>query len=478
MRSRRILAAVLAAAVSLISGGAKAWGPESQVAIVSAGTRLLGQDSAFNLHQMLRYVVQGASMAPDRQKALYASFDVDPVAAIQREMILMASVRGDRIDPYYAYRLGGLGKLVAQATAPFAVDDTGSVRARYYADVDAAIDRTNLTPTPRRVVDPRAYFSMLRTDTAANEQTIVVDYRGGLGFNGFARASLPQDASRSVNAVADVWYTVLTSQMPLYDQPVTAKRDFVLDSLDFYLAMGNLEEAKATYESAQAMGILDDNLRKAIGDRYFAAEHYERAMVEYLKILESTPDRRDVVERVAEFYEQEGDRKEEAGDLEGAREAYSKAVGANSLLTDAQRKLLDVDSRIADRDQRLLVQRGAADEARELENQSEEAAMRRDYARAIALLRDAEARYSSVTEEFPEESKIASVGLRNVTLRLKELKQELITNSRTLSGTGYMYDVQQIAVKTPDGSAQALESMLQREFSGAVAALGQQVTPE
>ncbi len=477
MGGNRLLAAAVVAGLTLACMPAGAWGPDTQVAIVSAGTRLLGQDSTFSLHQFLKYVNQGASIAPDRQRALFPAFSIDHVNAIQREMILLQSVRGDRIDPYYAYRLGALGKLVAQATAPLAESEGSTVRAQYYADVDGAIDQTNLRPERRKVVDPRAYFSLLRSQASQNEKTIEVDYRGGVGFSGFARSSLPHDASRSVNAVADVWYTVLTAQMPLYDQPVGAKRDYILDGLDFYLSLGNLEEAKAIYESAQDMNLMDNNLRKSIGDKYFAAGQFDRAMVEYQKILESAPDRRDVVERVAVFYEQAGDRAREKGDLEGAREAYAKAVDANSLLTDAQRKLLDVDSKIASRDQRLVVQRSAADEARELENRAEESAVRRDYAQAIALLREAEEKYASVTDEFPEEAKLANVGQRNVSLRLKELKQELIANSRTLSGSGFVQDAQQIAGNTPDASMDALKSMVGAEYRGAVRALGDQISP-
>ncbi len=476
MRTRRFIGVLGIAAVLSAAPHAQAWGPDGQVAIVSAGTHLLGQDSAFNLRQFLKYVVQGATMTPEELAKAYPSFAVDPVTAIQREMLLLQSVRSNRIDPYYAHRLGALGTLVAEATAPLAYSDAATIRAQYYADADNAIDRVNLRPDIRKVVDPRAYFSLVMSEAAKNNQTILVDYRGGIGFRGFAQSALPLDASRSVNAVADVWYTILTAQMPAYDQPVTAKRDYVLGAIDYYLAAGNLEEVREQYEFATNARMMDNDMRKAVGDRFFTAGEYERAMAEYQKILASNPERRDVVERVAEYYEQAGDSAHEAGDLEDARDAYRLSVDANSLRTDAQKKLLEVEDEIAERDRRLVAQRGATDEAQEFENRAEESAVRRDYASAIALLQEAESRYASVTGEFPEEAKIANLGLRNVSIRLKELKQELITNSQSLSGSSN--DVRRLAAQTPDTSADALRSLIQAEYRSAVRALGESAAPE
>jgi hypothetical protein len=165
-------------------------------------------------------------------------------------------------------------------------------------------------------------------------------------------------------------------------------------------------------------------------------------------------------------------------DLEEAREAYAKSAETNSLRTGVQRKLLDVEAKIYARDERLLIQRMATEEAREFENRAEEAAVGRDYAGAIAFLRESETRYAAVTDEFPVEAKVAAIGLRNVSLRLKELKQELIGNSQTLSGSGYAYDVRRLAGQTADGSAQALKGMVRSEYNGAVRALGQQEIPE
>ncbi len=452
--------------------GAYAWGPTTRTAVVAAGTHLLGQDSSFTLSRSLKNVMMGAELSEEDFNKQFPLYAVDPVGAIQREMVLLQTMKSSRIDPYYAFRLGVLGRMVASATAPLSHGST--TQGRYYADVDNAIARTNLTPAARKFVDPRAYFSLMQSQAASNERTIELEYQAGVGFNGIARASLSQDASRSVNAVADTWHTLLTAPAAAFEQPTAAKREYILGAMDFYLKQKNLVEAQASYTLAMNENLIDTNTQKQIGDLYFANGLYDQAIVEYQKILAKDPGQRDVVERVAKFYEMTGDTAVDSDKLEAAREAYAKAVEANSLHPDAQRKLLNVEAKIFAREERLAQQRAAIEEAQAIESRAEEAAIRHDYAAAISLLRDAEQRYGSVTEEFAAESHEATNGARTVMMRTKELKQELIDNSASLSGSGAAFDARQIAGQTPDVSRKALEDMLQSEYRDAVQALGQQ----
>jgi len=455
-----------------LCGGADAWGPTARTAVVAAGTHLLGQDAAFTLSRSLKNVILGAELSDEDFNKQFPLYAVDPVGAIQREMVLLQTMKSDRIDPYYAFRLGVLGRMVASATAPLAAG--GSTQARYYADADQAITRINLKPAPRKFVDPRAYFSLVQSEASANDRTIEVEYQSGIGFNGIARAALGQDASRSVNAVADAWHTLLTAAPAAFEEPTAAKREYVLGAIDFYLKQKNLVEAQAQYAFATDEGLVDTNTQKKIGDLYFDNALYEQAIVEYQKILAKDPGQRDVVDRVAKYYEMTGDTAADSDKLEAARDAYAKAADTNSLHPDAQRKLLNIEARIFAREERLSQQRAAIEEAQAIENRAEEAAIRRDYARAISLLRDAEQRYATVTDEFAAESNQAVNGQRMVMMRTKELKQELIDNSATLSGSGAAFDARQLATQTPDVSRKALEDMLQTEYRNAVKALGGQ----
>ncbi len=462
------------------SGAASAWGPVTQGAITTAAAHVLSRDDHYPLPHLLKYVRKGADVSQAVQNEMHPSFEIDSVGAIQREMFLLQSVRGDRIGPYYVYRLGVLGKLVVQATAPLAHANPG-VRDRYYADVERAFPAkggVSLHAADRKLVDPLAYFSLVTAQAWENDQMIVVDYQGGVGFGGFARSALSLDASRSVNAVADVWYTILSSAAPAFELSPSSMRDYTLGAIRFYIATGNFQELELAYEEAARRDILSTDVQKSIGDLFFDAGLAERAIEEYRKVIERSPGRRDVAERMSGHYETVGDEADAQQNLEDARDAYAKAIAVDSLNMQAHRKLLDVESRIIARDERLLAQRSATEAARELENRANEAAVRRDYARAIALLRQAAQRYGNVTDEFPLEARTATLGRKTVMLRMDELKRELITNAQSLSGTGFRFDVQSLVDTTGDRNQQALQEMLSAEYERALKQLRRQVTAD
>ncbi len=466
--------------LALIVGPARptsAWGPVTQVAVTTAAAHVLSRDQHYPLLRLLKYIQEGASVSDAVQNEMHPSFGIDSVAAIQREMFLLQSVRGDRIGPYYLYRLGVLGKLVAQATAPLVHAGPG-VRDRYYADVERSIDGVDLFAVKRKLVDPPAYFSLVTSQAWENDQTIIVDYRGGIGFRGFARSALPHDASRSVNAVADVWYTILSSAAPVYELSPSSMRDYTLGAIGFYIAKGNTLEVELAYEEAAKRGFLSADVQKSIGDLFFDAGLADRAIEEYRKVLERSPGRRDVAERMSAYYETVGDEADARHNLENAREAYAKAVAADRLHPQAPRKLLNVESRIIARDERLLAQRNAIDTARELAVRADEAAVRRDYARAIVLYRQAEQRYGDVTDEFPLESRKATQGRKTVMIEMDELKRELIANAQSLSGTGFRFDVQHLVDTTEDRNQQALQDMLSAEYERVLQELRGQVTAD
>ncbi|MCH8204164.1 MAG: hypothetical protein IID09_03325 [Candidatus Hydrogenedentes bacterium] len=477
MKQRRRTSLLIATMLILPVGSASAWGPVTQISITTTAAHVLARDDEYPLTKLLQYVRQGAEVSPAVQNEMHPLFEIDSVGAIQREMFLLQSVRGDRVDPYFVYRLGVLGKLVVQASAPLANSGT-RVRELYYADVERGIDGVGLEVRPRKHVDPRAYFTFITSEASKNDQTIIIDYQGGIGFRGYAASALSIDASRSVNAVADVWYTILSSAAPAFELSPSNMREYTLGAVRFYLSVRNLREVDAAYEKAEARGILTIDVQKSIGDLFFDAGLAERAIDEYRKVLTRSPGRRDVTERMSRHYELVGDEALSHQNLKDARDAYAKALQVDSLHPLAQRKLFDVEARIFARDERLVAQRIATDEAGELENRAKEAAIRRDYAQAIALLRQAEQLYGIVTDEFPVQARTASIGLRNVVASMRELKQELITNAQSLSGTGFRFDARHLAAATGDKNQQALQDMLSAEYGRALQELRRQVTTD
>src|SRR5690606_7320146 len=104
-----------------------------------------------------------------------------PVQAIESEMVLLRAMRGDKLDNYFAYRMGLLGKLVAQITAPMA-ESNPTYRNLYYTDVERAIEATSVTNLPKQNVDPADYFSRRVAEANANNDVIQKEYESGVGI--------------------------------------------------------------------------------------------------------------------------------------------------------------------------------------------------------------------------------------------------------------------------------------------------------
>ena len=466
----RALALGVALAVTLapVSHG---WGPVSQVSIVNTAVYVVSLDGSIPLRKFRQYVEQGARMEASEREAMYPNFDIDPVGTISTEISLLKSMMGDRIDPYFAYRLGALGTLVAEATAPLA-EAPAPVQAQYYGDVDGYIGRAKIDPrNDRHQVDPSAYFSRLRTIAQAQDETIILEYRTGLGFEGLAKAAISQDASRSVDAVADVFYSIISSRVAFSNISSSNAREYALGAMEFYIQKKNLEEAGEVYKKMESLGLRSNDLRKRIGDMYYEGGYYDRAVQEYMAVLQSDPGRRDVIEHISDYYVKVGDEAMEYERLEAAEEAYGSALAANKLHPTAQSKLQGVEDLIEERDSRMGVARGAIQRAQDAESVAQQEALSGNYAQAIAALRLAEQEYRSVTPEFPDAARQASVGLQNVTNQLNQYKEALIVNAQVLSGAGYAESVKRIAASMPGFGEDGLHALVENEFQGAVDAL-------
>ena len=342
----------VATSIALSPLTASAWGPIAQRSIVATAAHVLSRQHEIRLTKLESYIREGAEAPKAVIEKLYPNVDVNAVGTIEREIYLLQTVRGNRVDPYYAYRLGTLGQLVAQTCSP--MESAGqSVREEYFRDVDRYIRRVQMQTSDRLLVDPQAYFLRVRQDASNQDDTIEVDYRSGLGFDGLAGAMLSEDASRAVDAVADVWYTIFAQDVEHINVSQTDVRDFSLQGLEYYLAHNKLREADEMYAKVASLGMMTPDLRKNIGDVYFDTGHFDNAIEQYRSVLEAEPGRRDVVVRISGYFEVLGDTALAKNRLEDARDAFASALEADALNPDALRKLQNAESKIASRDERL-----------------------------------------------------------------------------------------------------------------------------
>jgi tetratricopeptide (TPR) repeat protein len=439
---------------------AQAWGPRTQVAVVTTAARLLSKQSAIPLVKQDESIRSGASVSDATLASLIPDATTNPLAAIESEMYLLQAVRGDRVDPYLAYRLGVLGKLVAQATAPL-LKEKSAIRGQYDADADRAVDRATITPRDRQLVDPPAYFALAQRQAAARQELVVKEYQSGLGFSGVAAQALSDDVSHSVNAVADVWHTILTGNMTVTNIAENQMRDYIVKALEFYIRRGRDAEIDAAYARFAALGLQTADLRKRIADMFYDTKQYERAIKEYRTVLTAAPGRRDAIDRIASYYLRIGDESIADNKLEPALAAYKQALEVDPLNPMAQEKKVDAEGRISARDARLGQARATIAAAKEFENRADQAALQGNYASALDLLLEAQRRYLDTGTEFLVESQAARAGLNNVASRLTQVKDSIIRGADRLSGGDPVIDARRLAAAgVQQMSRQALQALL------------------
>jgi tetratricopeptide (TPR) repeat protein len=463
-----------ATALAIILGlglPAWSWDTTTELALVVTSTRLISKEGSIPLNRLAGDIRAGASVSDEELHAIIPISDIDPLGAIEVEMKLLQSVKPAKIDHYYAYRLGVMGKLVARISSPMNNAPSGP-RSRYFTDATGKIEQLNIIAKSRQLVDPGPYFTRVIADASAQDEIISKDYEIGINFDGVAGAALRMDTSRTVNAVSDVWYTVLVSRSVVAGVPDIQRREYVLGGLAYYIDRGSPGEITSAYERLSAVGIQGTDMRKRIGDMFFDAELYEQAIGEYRAVLASDPGRRDVSTRLSQYFEALGDAALLSSNLEDARDAFTSALEYDKLHVAAEKKLLDTEAQIRQRAQRMAAATEALATADALRDAADNLALQGESAEAISRLDQAMALYATVPEEFPRLSSQARVRWSAVAAQINELRGELATYAASLSGSGSGAVSRQAAMDASKIlNTRALRALVEKEYNREVDAL-------
>jgi tetratricopeptide (TPR) repeat protein len=460
-----------------LSGPALAWGPKTQLSIATTALSLISKEANTPLTRLSAEVQQGAGLSDEELIKMFPDYASDPIRAIESEMFLLQAVGSRRIDAYYVYRLGALAKMVSRTVGPLPGADP-NFRSIYFADVENAIGRAQLDPGQREIVEPRAYFDRRIREATVNNDVILREYESGVGFKGVASSQLGRDASRSVASVADVWYTILTGASAKGTVSQDHLGRYALDAYAFFIRRNNSSELDAADKRLGELVPKTADMSVQIADLYYQAEMYERAMKEYTAALALAPDRRDVMEKLADYYMHLGQKAEEAEKLEDALDNYAKASDTNKLHPTAEASRLRIAGLIRDREARLAANQGSLQQADGFIALSEQEANDGHYAEAAVLLRQAADTYAVVTDEFALEYQKAQSGQRMVQARLNQIKGALVDNAQSFSGSGFASDARALAQTRGKGlETEALKALIKQEYDRKIAALQERVEP-
>ena len=135
----------------------------------------------------------------------------------------------------------------------------------------------------------------------------------------------------------------------------------------------------------------------------------------------------------------------------------------------AQSKKLEVEAMIADRDARQLAAQQAIGEGDDLVRQAEQLVFKREFTEALNLLRQAQARYGTVTDEFANEARQARSGQLQASNRLSQLQKDVVSNASSLSGLGSSGAVREEAIAAAQQVDQeALKRLLQAQYQAEI----------
>jgi len=448
-----------------------AWGPKTQRTIVGTATSVLSKQGVVQLNKLANDIQQGVRTDQAGRSALYSGLVSGAERAVEAEMALLETVKSAKIDPYFAYRLGVLGGLVAQTTAPLA-DRPSVYRDKYYLDVESHLDGIPLELSPRKPVDPESYFLRVKRLAGVREDMILKDYQEGLGFGGVARASLPDDFTRSVDAVADVWNAVLLGKAVHATVSDAQVRDYLLGAFAYYAKQKNEMQIDATYRRLAQLTTKTTDMSKEIGDIFYETQLYDRAIGEYEEVLAARPQDKEVLAKITAYYIKIGDEALKTDRLDLAFKAYTNAANMDPLDASAASKRLEAKTLLENRNARLSDAQRRIEDAKNMEERAEQSAARHNYAEALALLAKAEENYLSISEEFAVEFQAAASGLADVSAKMDELKGRFIENAQNLSGTTFEYEMQRFAaVAAPALDEKALKKLAEAQLEAALDSL-------
>jgi tetratricopeptide (TPR) repeat protein len=490
MRVTKVLAIFVIAVLVVFevqTGGAHAWGPRAREGIAHTSIRVVSPMLGAVLREYEDEIIAGATVSEQKLLERFPHYGFeDPILAVDAEIDLLRAAKVSGFSPYLAYRLGVLGQLVAAMNQPFfAVPGSKSdrrLKERYEADAESFASGIPYESANREyVVDVRSYFDQRREYLKDAEALIASDYKSGAGFTGYAKRSLNVIFSNAVNAVADVWYTVLGEAPVPTRAPVrvVSLRDYYVDAIGFYLQRDKDERAGAQLELLENTGTLDADTLKKVADKYFGNARYDRAISMYRTVLEKDPRRADVRKRISDYFFSEGLALLEQRKYGEAEQAFDQVLQTDVGRGDAREKKLEAAKLLAERQDRLAVAKQRVEDAERKAESAARAEAQRKFAEAVALYRQANSMYVQVSTEFEEEFLAAEEASRRIEAKIQRLKDQLVEEVRALQYEAVRGHALELIEDASERNVRSLATRLvQDEHAGEVEALRAQLVQQ
>lgn len=449
--------AVALAAGLLVSGPAEAWGPRAVQSISAMALQMLKADypNTFRPGGIVgpnfeKDVVSGAR---DGVAALGGTVPLgnerEAMQAVATEVLLLREARKYGPTSYFAYRMGVLGALTANVMMPFGfawAPGDHDIQQRLMADIEKHLDTFTFSPVSRRrefIRDGLTYFQNRRAFHEEDKALIRNDYTRNIGYDGFMRQGGQAYFTRAVEAVADVWNTVLNTDM---DGVATLKKPsdralawYFVNEMEYLMTVkSNMHQAGLVYENFEKVNPRLVEAHVKVGDIFYAFNTREsrlRGIEEWRKAYNlGGTERAGVGRKLSAHFLAEGRAYLEKAALPGAAEtdlpsalnAFEQALDYDRTSETAASLIQETNLAIVARNERLEMAINIISTGEKVRAEADNFRERQDFANAIKTYRQAIGFFEAVDDEFKAQSDTAKENVRRLRKSIQDVTNDVL----------------------------------------------------
>ena len=443
--------------ITLFQPAAFSWGPEAHRSIALSAYQILQYDlyeiakSGEVSYEMdlLRGAMDGRGIV---EESLSINDDKQAIDAIDYEVQLLRAVREHGVGSHFAYRLGTLSALVADVMHPFGIAYTPEqekLKEMIDVDIEEAIYSQDVDITRRSndyITSAEKYVTKTRQFQLEDQVLIRDEYRRGINFRGYAGTAMGHYYERAVEAVVDIWYTIMSPTVnpraPKPSQRVVTW--YFVNEVKYLLNVRqNIDYANRAYQVYEKVnpGIIETHL--VLGDTYYDFGTHDSRVVgvaEWVKV-QQTPGihRKKALTRLSRHYIEEGDtfmahsRSPESmeSDLSEALHSFKLAMQYDRTNAGAATKITETSVVILERKKEYTLQQQYIDGAMLSIQEAEKSRLDKDYSNTLFAYDQSLNALSWVDTQFRDLDETAKETISRVKKDKKSTIREVIDNANS-----------------------------------------------
>jgi tetratricopeptide (TPR) repeat protein len=440
---------------------ALAWETKSRRAITGTALQMLrreysdvfkGTDTNYE-SDLIRGALDGPAAL---RESLPMATEEQLINSIGAQINQLRHARQAGVGSYFAYRMGVLSAMVGDYFLPFAGDPSPRARAivpEIREDLDEHLPEFRYQPSRgglHFIRYPDEYFRDRRKFFSGAESLIMADYApGGPGYNGYLKKGGEAFFKNAVEAISDVWHTVLQPGTGVSTASDAGLVWYMVDEIEYLLSVRkNLREAEKVLEQFQRINRNDFEAYEKVAD-YFYGYGGETGTDVGLRLWETSltasgPERRRVLRKLAAHYMDEGEEEFQLAmqpnapkdALQRAKTHFLRALEYDRTSKEAADKVRDVQVEIEAKFERQQFMMELVSSGQDLMRRAQSAEGRGNFESALPAYERAIHTFGQVGGEFEEQSNAALEGADRARTSINKLINSVIDQGRDFLNSG------------------------------------------